>query len=192
MALMDAFKDRAIFLDKDGTLVKNVPYNVDPGKIEFSPGATLLLSSLKSSFQFHVVTNQAGVALGRFTEKELIPVRKKLDLMFHEAGATLADFHYCPHHPEGTVSVYRKLCECRKPGSKLIEDAACRYQINLKGSWMIGDILDDIECGNKAGCRTILIDNGNETEWLKGEFRNPDFKVQDLEEAAFIILNEEH
>lgn len=191
MALMESLKGKAIFLDKDGTLVKNVPYNVDPGKIEFSPGATLLLSSLKSSFQFHIVTNQAGVALGLFSEKELIPVKKKLDHLFHEAGASLTDFHYCPHHPDGKVSLYKKNCRCRKPGSKLIEDAALRHQIDLRGSWMIGDILDDIECGKKAGCRTILIDNGNETEWLKGEYRTPDFKVNDLEEAAFIILNEE-
>lgn len=191
MAITGSQKEKAIFLDKDGTLVKNVPYNVDPGKIEFSPGATLLLSSLKSSFQFHVVTNQAGVALGLFSEKELIPVQKKLDLMFHAVGATLADFHYCPHHPDAKVSLYKKNCLCRKPGSKLLEDAAFRYQIDLKGSWMIGDILDDIECGKKAGCRTILIDNGNETEWIKGVNRTPDFKVNDLEEAAFIILNEE-
>ena len=73
----------------------------------------------------------------------------------------------------------------------MLEKAAEKYGIDLQHSWMIGDILDDVECGRRAGCRTILIDNGNETEWMTNDWRKPHFKVRDLHEAALIIINEE-
>lgn len=189
MALTESLQ-RAIFLDKDGTLIKNVPFNVDPSKVVFERGATLFLSSLKSLFQYHVVTNQAGVAFGMFQEEELQGVKNKLHQMFQSTGSVLVDFHYCPHHPEGKNLSYRKVCECRKPGDKLLRDAARKYAIDLCQSWMVGDILDDIECGRRAGCKTIMIDNGNETEWIMNDLRGPHYKVENLEEAALIIMNE--
>ena len=183
--------EKAIFFDKDGTLVENIPFNVDPDKIAFSPGAVPALSSLKSLFQFHIVSNQAGVAFGIFPETELEKVKLKMDKMFTEAGATLTDFHYCPHHPQGNVNEFSIVCSCRKTGTRMLEKAAEKYGIDLQHSWMIGDILDDVECGRRAGCRTILIDNGNETEWMTNDWRKPHFKVRDLHEAALIIINEE-
>jgi D-glycero-D-manno-heptose 1,7-bisphosphate phosphatase len=171
---------KAVFFDKDGTLVVNVPYNVDPNKIILSEGAEEALKTLKNDFQFHIVTNQAGVAQGYFTEEALIHVKDKLSQLFKASGATLKDFHYCPHSPETN-------CMCRKPGPGLIVDAARNYEIDLNHSWMIGDILDDVEAGNRAGCKTILIDNGNETEWKTGDYRNPHFMVRNLAEAARII-----
>lgn len=184
--------EKAIFFDKDGGLVENIPFNVDPDKITFSSGAVLALSSLKSLFQFHIVSNQAGVAFGIIRESELEKVKLKMSNMFKEAGTILTDFHYCPHHPQGNVSEFSIVCSCRKPGTRMLENAAEKYGIDLCHSWVISDILDDIECGRRAGCRTILIDNGNETEWIMNEHRRPHFKARDLGEAALIILNEKY
>lgn len=182
--------ERAIFFDKDGTLVENVPYNVDPRRVTFTQGtnkALSILSGLNSEYQYHIVTNQAGVALGYFEEADLFPLRSHLSGMFEDLGAKLTDFHYCPHHPEGKIEKYSIVCHCRKPGVEMLMRASERHKINLSQSWMIGDILDDVESGRRAGCRTILLDNGNETEWILNEWRTPDYKVRDLEEAARVI-----
>ncbi len=189
MAIGTEFHKGAIFFDKDGTLVENIPYNIDPNKISFTPGTDRALALLKEFYQFHVVSNQAGIALGMFEEEDLAPVKKRIREMFSEFGAELKDFHYCPHHPEGNISSYTFECDCRKPGSLMLETAAQIHYINLNASWMIGDILDDVEAGKRAGCRTIFLDVGNETEWLPGEFRVPDYIVNNLEEAALLILS---
>lgn len=173
--------NRAIFFDKDGTLIENIPYNVDPSKVVFSKGADSALSILRGRFQFHVVTNQAGIGMGLFKENELVPIEEKLGEMFLQHGASLHGFHFCPHKRED-------FCKCRKPGTLMFELAASQFGIDLKKSWMIGDILDDVEAGKRAGCQTILLDVGNETEWKAGPFREPDFRVKDLSEAAKIIV----
>ncbi|WP_408096185.1 D-glycero-alpha-D-manno-heptose-1,7-bisphosphate 7-phosphatase [Peredibacter sp. HCB2-198] len=175
---------RAIFFDKDGTLIEDVPFNVDVSKIKFSNGADFAIQKLKDLFQFHIVTNQKGIALGLFQEIDLTFVRNKMAHMFQELGGELHGFHYCPHGPEDG-------CECRKPGSLMLEKAAKEHGIILQRSWMIGDILDDIEAGKRAGCKTILINNGHETEWVMNEFREPDHVAQDLFGAALIILAQE-
>lgn len=183
-----ALSDQAIFLDKDGTLIENIPFNVDPKKIVLNRGAREAIELLKGIFQFHLVTNQAGVSFGMFKEEDLVPVFDKLSLMFNQMGTQLHGIHYCPHHPGGKVSQYAIHCQCRKPSCKMLRKAAQDYGIDLSRSWMIGDILDDVEAGNRAGCRTILINNGNETQWLKGPYRWPDFIVSNLEEAAHLIF----
>jgi histidinol phosphatase-like enzyme len=103
-------------------------------------------------------------------------------------GATLAGFHYCPHHPEGVVPEYSVCCGCRKPAPGLIERAAREAGVSSRGSWLVGDILDDVEAGSRAGCTTILLDNGNETEWVITPPRRPDYIVRDLDEAAELIV----
>jgi histidinol-phosphate phosphatase family protein len=89
-------------------------------------------------------------------------------------------FYYCPHLPEAG-------CDCRKPAPGMLERAAREHGVELAQSWMIGDILDDVEAGRRAGCRTILVDNGNETEWRAGESRSPHYVARDLPQAAEII-----
>src|SRR5690606_18462460 len=154
-------------------------------------GADTAVELLKGIFQFHLVTNQAGIAHGLFSETELRPVFDRLSGMFQELGAQLHGVHYCPHHPEGKIAEYAITCECRKPGCQMLRRAAEMYRIDLCRSWMVGDILDDVEAGNRAGCRTILIDNGNETEWLQGPYREPTFTVRNLKEAAELIFEAE-
>jgi histidinol-phosphate phosphatase family protein len=181
--------DRAIFLDKDGTLILNLPYNVDPDEIRLAAGAGDGLFMLaKQGYRFFVVSNQPGVALGFFPESALIGVERKLVALLDEAGVQLEGFYYCPHSPRGNLLRYTRACECRKPAPGLIKQAAREHGVSLDHSWMVGDILDDIEAGRRAGCRTVLIDNGNETEWDLSSGRRPHRVASDLFEAATLIL----
>lgn len=179
----------AVFLDKDGSLIDDVPYNVDPALIRLAPGAAQALPALhRAGFRLIVVSNQSGVALGRFPECALIGVRARLEVLLAELGVPLTDFCYCPHHPQGTVTRYRRRCRCRKPAPGMIQVAAQTHGIDLARSWLVGDILDDIEAGRRAGLRTVLLDNGHETEWLPGPHRQPHLRVPDLAGAARAIL----
>jgi D-glycero-D-manno-heptose 1,7-bisphosphate phosphatase len=181
----------AIFLDKDGTLVPNVPYNVDPALMELAPGAAEGLRQMQAAgYKLIVVSNQPGVAHGYFDEAALDRVHQRLRELFEEAGVSLTDFYYCPHHPQGALPRYQQVCQCRKPAPGLLEKAACQHDLTLFDCWMIGDILHDVEAGTRAGCRTVLIDNGNETEWQWSPQRVPNFFARDLADAAEKILGE--
>lgn len=179
----------AAFLDKDGTLLVNVAYNVDPAQMRFAPGVREGLRALASTgMRLVVVSNQSGVARGIFEESALVPVRTRLSDMFAEEGVELAGFYYCPHHPEGTVSTYRVRCSCRKPASGLITRAAVELGLDVRESWMIGDTLDDVEAGARAGCRTVHVNNGGETVWKRGSYRRPDATVPDFYSAAAVAV----
>lgn len=182
-------RDKAVFLDKDGTLIEDIAFNVDPGKIKLYPdipGALKLLSD--NGFKLVLVSNQAGVAYGYFKERELQAVSAAIQLMLQKHKVAFDGFYYCPHHPEGKVSDYAIDCTCRKPKPGMLLKAAEELNIDLSASWMIGDILNDMDAGNRAGCRTILIDNGHETEWVLSEHRKPMHSVKRVYEAAKIIL----
>jgi D,D-heptose 1,7-bisphosphate phosphatase len=184
---------RTIFLDKDGTLIENVPYNIDPNKIRLCKGAIEGLKLLQSAnYQFIVITNQSGIARGYFPESALDAVETRLQELLHPHRLQLAGFYYCPHHPSGTVLPYALDCQCRKPRPGLLYQAAQEQAIDLSQSWFIGDILNDIEAGRAAGCRTILIDNGNETEWELSPQRLPHHLATNLHEAAQIITAIDH
>lgn len=181
---------KAIFLDKDGTLIHDMPYNVDTSLIRWNDGVFESLRLLKDrGYLLIVVSNQSGIAHGYFTEREMMIVRTKMYHDLVEAGARLDGFYFCPHHPDGVVADYAKVCHCRKPAPGMILQAADDFNIDLSQSWMIGDILNDIEAGNNAGCKTILINNGNETEWITTEERTPDFTVHNIKEAVEKIFS---
>lgn len=181
---------KAIFLDKDGTLIPDVPYNVDPDKISLSPHAVDgLLALQREGFMLFVISNQSGIARGFFDHDALVKVEHKIQSLLQEHGLSLAGFYYCPHHPESDIAAYRIDCSCRKPKPGLIWEAGLDHQIDLSQSWMIGDILHDIEAGHRAGCGAILLNNGNETEWEMNAESIPDAMVNDIEEAARYILN---
>lgn len=181
---------KAIFLDKDGTLIHDIPYNVDTSLIRWNDGVFESLRLLKDrGYLLIVVSNQSGIAHGYFTEREMMIVRTKMYHDLVEAGARLDGFYFCPHHPDGVVADYAKVCHCRKPAPGMILQAADDFNIDLSQSWMIGDILNDIEAGNNAGCKTILINNGNETEWITTEERTPDFTVHNIKEAVEKIFS---
>jgi D,D-heptose 1,7-bisphosphate phosphatase len=162
---------------------------VDTNRITLESGVATALKILSGhGFLIIIITNQAGIALGRFQEKDIEPVRKKIEVLLWKENIHLDGFYYCPHHPYSALEEYRKDCDCRKPAAGMLLKAAADFNISLPESWMIGDILNDTEAGKKAGCLTILIDNGNETEWKLNEYRKPDFVAGNFIQAAEIIL----
>jgi len=185
--------NRAIFLDKDGTLIPDIPYNADPERITLQADSVEGLKLLyDQGYKLIIVSNQSGIAHGYFTEEAMIPVKEKLKELLNRHQMELNGFYYCPHYAEGGIDEYAVECSCRKPWPGMLLHAAGVHHIDLNASWMIGDILNDVEAGNRAGCRTILINNGNETEWLTGEYRTPTFICASINEAAQYILEPEY
>jgi histidinol-phosphate phosphatase family protein len=179
---------RAVFIDKDGTLVDDLPYNVDPGRMTLASGAGPALRLLRElGYRLFVVSNQSGVARGLFDEAALPPLFASLADMVEQAGARLDGWYWCPHHPQGVLETHALECGCRKPQPGMLLRAAREHGVDLARSWMVGDILDDVEAGRRAGCRTVLVDNGNETEWLRSPLRMPDATAPGLLEAARAI-----
>jgi D,D-heptose 1,7-bisphosphate phosphatase len=178
----------AVFLDKDGTLVEDEPLNVDVSRLRFYPDTFAALRLLqRAGFALVIVTNQGGVAHGRFSEADVREMRSYLRRRLEDAGISLKGFYYCPHDPDGIIESYAIHCLCRKPQPGLLVQASCELRIDVSQSWMVGDILHDVEAGRGAGCRTILLNNGHETEWLLTESRWPDYIAKTLREAAQLI-----
>lgn len=183
--------NKAVFIDKDGTLIKDISYNVNTALIEFELYAFEALQHLQQvGYLLVIVTNQPGIAFDFFTEKELKNVHVHISNTLKQKGIDLNGFYFCPHHVSGKLKAYAFACDCRKPAPGLLLKAASDMQIDLADSWMIGDILNDVEAGNKAGCKTILINNGNETEWQMNDLRRPHYTVDNLMQAAKIIATE--
>ena len=145
----------------------------------------------RKNFLLIVISNQSGVARGFYSEADVDKMHEAIQQNLAEYNVQLDAFYYCPHLIEGTIKEYAIDCDCRKPKPGLIYKAAKDFDINLNESWMIGDILNDVEAGKTAGCKTILINNGNETEWILNTQRTPDYKAKNLKEAAQIVLRHE-
>jgi D,D-heptose 1,7-bisphosphate phosphatase len=181
---------KAIFLDKDGTLVGGIPGHAEPERVTLCAGAGPALRLLaRLGYRLFVVANQAGIAFGRCAESAMDGVARRLAELLEQEHLALAGFYYCPHHPEGSVPPYARDCHCRKPMPGLLLKAAHEHAIDLRASWMIGAILHDVEAGNRAGCRTILIDNGDETEWRLGPRRLPTRMAPDIYSAAVLVAS---
>lgn len=180
----------AIFLDKDGTLVQDIPFNVDSSRTRLMPDAAASLRQLKEAgFLLVVASNQPGVAFGFYNEDQVRLLFRHLYTLLALEGVILDAYCYCPHHPDADVPEYRERCACRKPAPGMLAAAAERFGIDLTSSWMVGDILDDVEAGNRAGCKSILLMNGGETEWRPGAHRRPFRQVRSLTQAVDVVLS---
>jgi D-glycero-D-manno-heptose 1,7-bisphosphate phosphatase len=189
MAMSNQADMRAVFLDKDGTLVRNVPYNVDPARIELLPHVGDGLRELQDhGYRLVVVSNQPGVAMGRFPASALARVEARVDELLAPFGVLITAYAWCTHYPAGMRVRGAVACTCRKPRPGLLLDAAATHGIALPQSWMIGDVLDDVEAGTRAGCATILVDRGNETRWRAGALRTPRAIVYDFADAVSFIV----
>lgn len=179
----------AIFLDKDGTLVEDAGYSQDPSRIHLIPGVPEGLRLLaERGYPLVLVSNQDGIAHGKIREEGVLHMSGQLKrLLKHECGVSLRGFYFCPHHPRGKVPLYARECDCRKPREGMLLKAAEEMNLDLNSSWFIGDILDDMEAGNRAGCETILLNNGHETEWRFATKRLPRHVVSDFYSACLII-----
>jgi D-glycero-D-manno-heptose 1,7-bisphosphate phosphatase len=180
---------KAVFIDKDGTLIKNVPYNINTKLITFEEQVIPALRLLQShGYQLIIISNQPGIAFSYFTEEDIKRVYQFIHTRLLLQGIQLNGFYYCPHHVDGVDPQYAKACYCRKPLPGLLLEAATDQDIDLERSWMIGDILHDCEAGNRAGCTTILLNTGNETEWVLNNNRRPNYVCSNWSEAAGIII----
>jgi D-glycero-D-manno-heptose 1,7-bisphosphate phosphatase len=155
-------KNRAVFLDRDGTI------NVEKGYVhriedfEFIPGAQRAIGMLRDAgFLVIVVTNQSGVARGYYPLETVHRLHRHMDDELAKFGAAVDAYYVCPHHPEGGEDKYSKVCECRKPLAGMLMEAAKDFSIDLASSYMIGDHLSDVEAGLKAGCRPLFVTTGH-------------------------------
>lgn len=156
-------KPRALFLDRDGTLVYPAHFPSRPEELQIYEHLGPALRSLQQmGFLLVIVTNQSGLARGYFTEADLERMHDYLRAELQSMDVRLDGIYYCPHHPEGIVPELSIQCACRKPRPGLLLQAAAELHIDLARSWFVGDILDDVEAGNLAGCHTVLVDLGTE------------------------------
>lgn len=184
---------KAVFLDRDGVINKEVHYLHKLRDIEIMENAPETIKKLKEMGYFViVVTNQPVVARGIATEKEIEDINEKInELIKKQNGFGIDRFYFCPHHPNADLEKYRKVCDCRKPSSGSLIKASEDFDIDLDKSWMIGDMVSDIAAGNNAGCRTILIETDYSYKKIKGAYDGtneiPDFKIKNFYDCLKII-----
>ncbi len=175
---------RAIFLDRDNTIIHNDGDLGNPAEVRLIRGAAHAIASLRHlGFRIIIVTNQGGVARGIYTEDDVDAVHQHIAQLVHDTTGGIIDrFYYCPFHPNGTVNEYRKEHPWRKPQPGMLLQAAKDLEVDLEHSWMVGDQERDIEAGNAAHCQTILI-----TELNQKVTSGAHYCVETLAEAAAII-----
>jgi len=193
--------NRAVFLDRDGTINEMVYWEdfglidspMNPDQFRLVPGAGEAIRRLNQlGVKVVVVSNQPGIAKGKMTPQLFEEIRKKMKGLLRENGARLDAEYYCLHHPEARVSRYRSICNCRKPKPGLILKAAEDLNLELAGSYMVGDGLTDVIAGKAAGCRTILIGKKkcDVCKLMDVQDAKPDMIVANLLEAVIKIERE--
>jgi D-glycero-D-manno-heptose 1,7-bisphosphate phosphatase len=189
-------KRPAVFIDRDGTISEEVGYINHPSRFRLFPYTAAAIKLLNDQGWLAVViTNQAGVARGYFTESMIETVHNSLRRELGEKGARVDGIYYCAHHPSVGEPPYRQECDCRKPKPGLVIRASKELGIALKQSWMIGDRYGDIELAHNAGVRSALVLSG----YGRGEWENqrsqwkqqPDLVAENLLEAVELILRSE-
>ena len=150
----------AVLLDRDGTIVREVEYLARPEQLELLPGAVEGMRRLREAgYRLAIVTNQAGVARGYYTEADVRAVHARLREMLVAQGADVDAIYYCPHHPD-VPGPYRRDCPCRKPGTGMVERAARELGLDLARCAVVGDKVTDLLPGIRLGCRTVLVRTG--------------------------------
>jgi D-glycero-D-manno-heptose 1,7-bisphosphate phosphatase len=155
----------AVFLDRDGTLVEEVPYLHDPARVTLLGGVGALAWLAAAGYALVVVTNQAGVARGLYDEAAVDAVHRRLAELLAGAGVRLDAVLHCPHHPEGTVPGYARRCRCRKPGPGMLEAAAARLGLDLAASYLIGNHPTDVGAAVAAGVTPLYVTTGQAAGW---------------------------
>ena len=180
-----------VFLDRDGTIIKDKHYLRDPENIEFYDGVFSSLQRLRQSgYQLIVVTNQSGVARGLMTEKDVRAVHDRLEERLSEKKIELLDIYYAPYHPEADDPRYLKGKEYRKPRPGMLKQAGEDHGIDFSTSFMIGDKLSDIQAGKRAGCRTVLVRTGKGRKAVQSEQEIPaDYVASDFSKAVEWIFS---
>ena len=153
---------KAIFLDRDGTLIEEVGHLHRTEDIAIYPEAFAAVRKINRNGALAIViTNQSAIARGLLDDKELAELHGFLQEEFRRKEARIDAFYYCPHHPEAGTGTYTQKCTCRKPQPGMLMRAARELQLEMATSYMIGDKLVDVEAGHRAGCRSVLIKTGH-------------------------------
>lgn len=182
----------AIFLDRDGTLNTRHGYVRTPDQLQLLPGAAQALRQInQAGLRTALITNQPVIARGECTWEGLQRIHNRLETLLGAEGAWLDQIYFCPHHPDagfpGEVAELKIRCECRKPGSKMLRDAAMEMGVDLTRSWMVGDASVDVAAGKNVGAKTILLRTGEAGQDWK-TLERPDFECVDLADAVDLIL----
>jgi D-glycero-D-manno-heptose 1,7-bisphosphate phosphatase len=182
----------AVFIDRDGTILDELGYVVPGSEIKIYPFSAPAITRLTDAgFPVVVITNQGGIALGMYDHAFVDQTHDSLAQALANDGAHITAWYYCPHHPEGKVAEFTQACECRKPGTRMLENAARDLNLDLSRSWVVGDQWRDIELARRAGARGILVRTGYgaglEKNW-PSDLARPPFVCDDLMAAAEHII----
>lgn len=187
---------RAIFIDRDGVLNELIlnPKNGehesphDPADLRLMPGVAEAAKKLHAvGFALFIVSNQPSYAKGKTSLENIQEIAQQLEARLAAAGVTFARAYYCHHHPDGVVPEYSGKCKCRKPEPFFLFDARDNFGVDLGQSWMIGDQDTDIQCGRRAGCRTVGIINPHSAHRRLG-VEVPTLTANDLPDAVEKLL----
>ena len=180
--------NKAVFLDRDDTIVDDPGYIQSPEQLRLIPGVTDALKQLKlMGYLLVIVTNQSGIARGFLTEEDLETIHHELKRQLAAEGVIVDGLYYCPYHPDGEVKDFSIESNLRKPNAGMLFLAEEELEIDLKKSWMIGDSYRDVQAGKEAGCRTILVDVPGKIREKKPADPEPDRKAVNMREAVNII-----
>ena len=184
-----------MFVDRDGTIVELVDYLCDPQQVRLCPGAREGLRALRAAgYRLVVATNQSGLARGLFNEEQRQAVDREIERHLGSAAAP-DSILFCPHHPQGSRPELTRSCPCRKPRTGLLREAARREGLDLSRSYLVGDSPADVECGRRAGLRTVQVGTGYggavaDPHEYGFPLRAPTHKAADFGAAAAWILND--
>ena len=182
--------EKAIFLDRDGTINVEKDYIYKSEDLVFEEGTIEALKTFKNlGYILIVVSNQSGIARGYFTEKDLNIFNNNMNEILKKNGVEITEFYCCPHHPDG-IGEYKKVCECRKPNNKMIEDAIKKYNIDREKSYMIGDKTSDIGAGFKSNLKTVLVKTGYGLKDMEKIDKNKTLICENLKDFSEILKRE--
>jgi len=177
---------RAVFIDRDDTLIRDRVYLNDPEGVELIPGAAEAVRFLNSlGLPVIVISNQSGIARGLVEEENLRLIHERMCSLFKELGAIIDAIYYCPHYPGGAVEKFAYACDCRKPNPGMLIKAAEDFGLDLSTCFMVGDKPDDIEVIHRVGGKGIHVQTGKHRN-----LKQADFRAEDLEHAAAWIAKE--
>ena len=182
--------EKAIFLDRDGTINVEKDYIYKSEDLVFEEGTIEALKTFKNlGYILIVVSNQSGIARGYFTEKDLNIFNNNMNEILKKNGVEITEFYCCPHHPDG-IGEYKKVCECRKPNNKMIEEAIKKYSIDREKSYMIGDKTSDIGAGLKSNLKTVLVKTGYGLKDMEKIDKNETLICENLKDFSEILKRE--
>ena len=181
---------KAIFLDRDGTINVEKDYIYKSEDLVFEEGTIEALKTFKNlGYILIVVSNQSGIARGYFTEEDLNIFNNNMNEILKKNGVEITEFYCCPHHPDG-IGEYKKVCECRKPDNKMIEDAIKKYNIDREKSYMIGDKTSDIGAGIKSNLKTVLVKTGYGLKDMEKIDKNETLVCENLKDFSEVLKRE--